>query len=142
MTIEITGIEVRCPYQTFEGMKRRVAELEAECERLRKEKRAPVQSTPESVDARFVAMTLAKPIAQLAVANCDPATVRGWPWPALHELGTLLAAYADEDGDRALAELAQQFRTFADECVATDAFRAERHAAVLGMAEPEPDAAS
>lgn len=80
---------------------------------------------PDGADkaALLKALRSALGIVQFAVANLDPETVRGWPFPALLHLA---ASLSDAPGLSAVErELAPIFEAFAKECGALERLRAE-----------------
>ncbi len=138
MTTNHTGTSITLAYQTYRQMERELEELRA---------KAAVQQQPiaaadldEYVLDLQSEITAAISVAQFAVGNLNPESVRGWPHEQLKEFGELLIKTAmGTDQDQIMLGLS--FVHFARECADVATFRANRTRAakeVVGVPEVAP----
>jgi hypothetical protein len=120
------------PYATFKEMNDQIAELSRRAENQNSQ---PVvePSSEEALDDFIEATRAAIRVIQFTIAELDPATVRGWPWSALRQFGTVVKQLPM---DIYTHEFADECVRFAQECENVDRYREKRHneaKALLGI---------
>ncbi len=142
MSISHEGTKIEMSYQTFRSMEQAIREKDAQIQALKdaqiqalRQDRSSTQKTIPNEQPIVETLNHAIKVIQFAISELDPATVRGWPWPALEDFGQGLKGILPTPSAQAFADTCV---AFAGDCRATDAFRTQREQeakAVLGIDE-------
>jgi hypothetical protein len=130
---------INMPLSEWQEMQSKLARAQKENGELERKARDLERSDPTGrIDRLVEALDDALEIARYAVANLDPATVRGWPFKTLRALGERLRDIPGATADH--TQIGAEFVSFSHEAETLENERVERDALARAEAKIRAEA--